>query len=74
MLMAEHYSVILLVLVASLGNIMGSCANWFLGRSIARFEDRRWFLLTKAQVGETAGLVAARALVEGSGIVTRRPA
>ena len=36
MLMAEHYQVWLLVLVASLGNILGSCVNWFLGRFIAR--------------------------------------
>ncbi|WP_444980251.1 YqaA family protein [Microvirga aerophila] len=43
MLMAEHYHVWLLVLVASLGNILGSCVNWFLGRFIAYFEDRPWF-------------------------------
>ena len=41
MLMAEHYQIGLLVLAASLGNILGSCVNWFLGRFIARFEGRR---------------------------------
>lgn len=33
----------LVVLVASFGNILGSLVNWFLGRSVARFQDRRWF-------------------------------
>jgi membrane protein YqaA with SNARE-associated domain len=41
MLMAEHYQPWLLVLVASLGNILGSCVNWCLGRFIAHFEGRR---------------------------------
>ena len=32
-----------LVLVASLGNTLGSCVNWVLGRGVERFRDRRWF-------------------------------
>ena len=55
MLVAEHYHVWLLVLVASLGNILGSCVNWFLGRFIAYFEDRPWFPLTKNQVAKAEG-------------------
>ena len=43
MLLAEHYQTWLLVLVASIGNILGSCVNWLLGRFIARFEERPWF-------------------------------
>ncbi len=52
MLLAEHYQVWLLVLAASLGNILGSCVNWLLGRFIARFEGRRWFPITKEQVAK----------------------
>lgn len=37
------YPVWLLVLVASVGNVLGSILNWFLGRGIERFRDRRWF-------------------------------
>jgi membrane protein YqaA with SNARE-associated domain len=55
MLMAEHYHVVLLVLVASVGNILGSCVNWFLGRFIAHFEDRRWFPLSKDKVAKAEG-------------------
>ena len=43
MLLTDHYSTWALVLVASVGNVLGSCINWFLGRFIAHFEDRRWF-------------------------------
>jgi membrane protein YqaA with SNARE-associated domain len=55
MLMAEHYHVALLVLVASVGNILGSCVNWFLGRFIAHFEHRRWFPLSKDRVEKAEG-------------------
>jgi membrane protein YqaA with SNARE-associated domain len=43
LLVAEHYQWWLLVLVASVGNTLGSAANWVLGRLLAQFEDRRWF-------------------------------
>ncbi len=33
----------LIVAVASIGNVCGSCVNWGLGRSIERFRGRRWF-------------------------------
>src|SRR5215217_5415504 len=55
MLMAEHYQPWLLVLVASLGNILGSCINWFLGRFIAHFEGRRWFPISKDQAVQAEG-------------------
>ncbi|SHM27665.1 YqaA family protein [Phytopseudomonas punonensis] len=32
-----------LVLAASLGNVLGSLVNWWLGRYLERFRDRRWF-------------------------------
>ena len=37
--LTDHYSTWALVLVASVGNVLGSCINWFLGRFIAHFED-----------------------------------
>jgi len=37
------YSLVLLVLVASFGNIAGAVVNWLLGRQLERFEGRRWF-------------------------------
>ena len=43
LLLGEHYPPWLLVLVASLGNTLGSAVNWALGRLLARFEHQRWF-------------------------------
>ncbi len=43
MLLTETYSTFMLVAVASLGNVLGSLANWGLGRWIERFRNRRWF-------------------------------
>ncbi len=38
-----HYSVWLLLGVATAGNVLGSVVNWLLGRSVERFKGRRWF-------------------------------
>ena len=43
LLLAKHYPAWLLVLVASVGNTLGSTVNWALGRLLARFEHRPWF-------------------------------
>jgi membrane protein YqaA with SNARE-associated domain len=50
MLLAEHYQWLMLVLVASLGNILGSVVNWGLGWSLTHFEDRPWFPVKRAKM------------------------
>ncbi|MGO4387295.1 YqaA family protein [Microvirga sp. 2YAF29] len=55
MLVADHYTWWALIAVASLGNILGSIVNWYLGRFLARFEGRRWFPVSKAQVERAEG-------------------
>jgi len=42
-----HYSGLWLLVVASLGNTLGSTLNWWLGMYITRFENRRWFPVKK---------------------------
>jgi len=42
-LLLADYSPIWLLAVASIGNVLGSVINWYLGRGIAHFQDRRWF-------------------------------
>ncbi|MBY5820350.1 DedA family protein [Rhizobium leguminosarum] len=49
LLLSGKFSVSALLAVASLGNTLGSIVNWFLGRGIEKFRDRRWF-----PVGEKA--------------------
>ena len=43
LLAAREFSPVLLIGVASLGNVLGSLVNWLIGRGIERFRDRRWF-------------------------------
>ena len=43
-------SVFWIVLVASVGNILGSGLNYALGRDIERFRGRRWFPVTQEQL------------------------
>ncbi len=49
----------MVVAAASFGNVAGSCVNWWLGREARRFEGRRWFPLSRADL-ETASAKFAR--------------
>ena len=44
-----------IVLVASLGNILGSIINWLLGRSFTHFQDRRWFPVNQKNMERVQG-------------------
>lgn len=43
LLLSGKYGLWSLLAVATLGNVLGSLINWWLGRGIERFHDRRWF-------------------------------
>ncbi|MER8817045.1 DedA family protein [Mesorhizobium sp. M0142] len=43
LLVTESYAPALLIASASAGNVLGSIVNWWLGRGIDRFRDRKWF-------------------------------
>jgi membrane protein YqaA with SNARE-associated domain len=43
LIMTEEYPTVVLVAVASAGNVLGSVVNWLLGMGIGRFSGRRWF-------------------------------
>lgn len=47
-----------LVAVASLGNTLGSCINWLLGRAVERFRDRRWFPVPPEKLARAEGWYA----------------
>lgn len=49
LLVTGKWSPLLLVAVASVGNVLGAVVNWALGRGVTRFRHRRWF-----PVGERA--------------------
>lgn len=50
LLLSDHYGLWWLLLVATLGNVLGSLVNWWLGRRVERFRDRRWFPLSPASL------------------------
>ncbi len=39
-----------LLLVATVGNVLGSVVNWAIGRYLMHFQDRRWFPIKPAMV------------------------
>lgn len=49
-LIVQGHSLWLLLAAATLGNVLGSCVNWWLGRELLRFGERRWFPLKPAQL------------------------
>ena len=50
LLAAGDRSVALLLIVATVGNVLGSVINWVLGRFLLRFRDRRWFPASEHQL------------------------
>jgi membrane protein YqaA with SNARE-associated domain len=50
LLLTGGYSPVALVLVATVGNVLGSLLNWMLGRSVERFRQRRWFPASPQQM------------------------
>ncbi|MCC2096797.1 MAG: DedA family protein [Hyphomicrobiales bacterium] len=47
---AKAAPVSMLLLVAGIGNTLGSCVNWLLGLSLEHFRDRRWFPVSETQL------------------------
>ncbi|MFZ1387081.1 MAG: YqaA family protein [Thiolinea sp.] len=43
LILSQQYSVSLLVLVATVGNCLGSIVNWWLGRYLEKFQHKPWF-------------------------------
>lgn len=52
-LLYQHsYSVFWLLTVASVGNILGSCINWWLGLKVEVFKDKKWFPVSISQLAK----------------------
>lgn len=49
------YSVGLLLLVATIGNLLGALLNWVIGRSVERFRDRKWFPVSGEKLEKAKG-------------------
>lgn len=44
------YSAGLLIAVASIGNILGSCVNWYLGLKIEHYKHKKWFPVSEQKM------------------------
>ena len=53
-LQADH-PIALLLIVATAGNVLGSAVNWALGRFLLRFQEKRWFPASGAQLIRAQG-------------------
>ncbi|MGE8064729.1 YqaA family protein [Pseudomonas sp. NPDC089569] len=50
LLLSDRYWPWSLLAVATVGNVLGSLVNWWLGRAIERLRDRRWFPVNPARL------------------------
>lgn len=46
----------IVIAVATIGNTLGSVANWACGRFLGHYRDRRWFPVSSAQIDRFSGL------------------
>lgn len=49
-LIYQHYVPLWLWLVATLGNTLGSCVNWFLGKQCLHWQTKKWFPFSTQQL------------------------
>ena len=55
LLATGKYAAPILLVVASVGNVLGSLFNWWLGRGIERFKDRKWFPVKRHTLEKAQG-------------------
>ncbi len=47
---AGNHDKFLLLVIATIGNVLGALVNWFIGFYLIKFKDRKWFPLKKKQL------------------------
>ena len=55
LLIKEVQPASLLLLVATLGNVLGSCVNWWLGLKIEQFKHKKWFPVSEQRLQQAQG-------------------
>ena len=53
MYLSNSFETYLLLIFASIGNILGSITNWYLGKKITIFQDRKWFPVSPNQLSRS---------------------
>lgn len=55
MIVSGDYILWLLILIASIGNTLGSVVNWGIGRGVERFAHKKWFPASEKQLERATG-------------------
>lgn len=50
LILTTRSNIVLLIATAAFGNVLGAVVNWYLGRWISRFSDRKWFPIKPPQL------------------------
>jgi membrane protein YqaA with SNARE-associated domain len=50
LLVAASHPISVLVIVATIGNVLGAVINWYLGRCLLVFREKRWFPSSQHQL------------------------
>ena len=53
MYLSNSFETYLLLIFASIGNILGSITNWYMGKKITIFQDRKWFPVSPNQLNRS---------------------
>lgn len=56
LLMNGSHEAGMLIAAASLGNILGSCVNWWLGLKIEHYKDKKWFPVSPEKMQQAQGI------------------
>lgn len=56
LLMDGSHEAGMLIAAASLGNILGSCVNWWLGLKIEHYKDKKWFPVSPGRMQQAQGI------------------
>jgi len=55
LLVLGKQSPVLLVIVATVGNVLGSVTNWLLGRLVEHYREQRWFPVSEKALDRATG-------------------
>lgn len=50
LLVTASYPACVLIVVATTGNVLGSLINWYLGKYLLRYKEKRWFPCSQTQL------------------------
>lgn len=56
LLVQDQHPIWLLIGVVSVGNILGSCVNWWLGLKVEQFKDKKWFPVSEQKMLQAQGI------------------